>query len=72
MNTQILIIGLFIAFGIGYSVGSGRPDVVNPWPVNYNPQAQMQNDAIKLANEATERCWKLTLQKLQQDKGVGH
>jgi len=64
-QTHLLIIGLFLSCGVGFLIGhftaGNGPIVVRPQssddPKNWNPAQAIAEQAIKTANENSERCW---------------
>ncbi len=62
-TTSILIIGLVVAFGIGFFVGHDRQEPA--YPVNYNPQQAAASDAVKVSQESNKLCYDLIAQQLQ-------
>lgn len=81
MKDQLLIIGLVVAFVGGYVVGSfrngGSTTVQVPLPSNYDPARAVYADAVKQAQDATDRCWKTVIAALTdrakcEEKGVTH
>lgn len=56
-----LILG-YLAGSLGHSVPQ-YPNV----PSNYDPARAAFDDALKQAHDATEQCWKLTIERLRND-----
>lgn len=78
MKDQLLIIGLVVAFGVGYLVGDHHASTTVTYaPLNnYDPTKTVCEDTIKAQQEATERCYKDMVAHLERlnekDKGITH
>jgi hypothetical protein len=57
MREQFLIIGIVVAFGVGFLVGNMAKEVAAPLPVNYDPARQVCMDALKVQKDNGDRCW---------------
>lgn len=64
-----LVIGLVIAFGVGYMVGAaGRATVVEAYPRNYDPARAVESQGIKVAEDNAKFCFDLLAHHLEQPK----
>jgi hypothetical protein len=61
VKDQLLTIGLVIALGVGYAVGSlSHPPTIierSTVPSNYDPARALAGDVIKAAQDQQEKCW---------------
>ncbi len=67
---QLLLIGLFIAFGVGFGIGAASTSattVSSPYPVNYDPARSVLSDALKTQQDKTEFCYMTMVKKLEAE-----
>lgn len=69
--TQILVIGLVVAFAAGYLVGARGTQVVtlpapSPVPVNYDPARALAADVIRELQASEARCYQSMITELQK------
>jgi hypothetical protein len=67
--TQILIVGLVVAFAAGYLVGNRGATVVTmpappPLPVNYDPARALASDVIRELQASEARCYQAMISEL--------
>lgn len=68
--TQILTVGLVVAFAAGYLVGARGTQVVTlpaplPVPVNYDPARALASDVIRELQASEARCYQGMLAELR-------
>lgn len=66
----ILVIGLFVAFGMGFLVGSTSREAGLSYPANYNPGQAIVAEATKAAEAHVRECYQMMIAQLQKDHAV--
>lgn len=74
MTAQLVSVVVFAAgLVLGYLAGDHGSQPPPPaFPQNYDPARSVASDALKVQQEATDRCWKLVVQHLNERSKAAH